>query len=69
MKILWRLKGYGLRYKWRLAAAYVCTAVTLAGALVIPRLLGTAVDEVLTGSLRSQQLLLAAHLRSQPPAT
>ena len=60
MKTLWRLKSYGLRYKWRLAGAYVCTAAALAFALVIPRLVGSAIDEVIGGGGRAEQIGLAA---------
>ena len=59
MRTLWRLKAYPLRYKWRLAIAYLCATVTTASFLVFPPLFGTAVDEVLDGGMRSQQLQLA----------
>ena len=68
-KVLWRLKEYPLRYKWRMASAYVCLATTTVIALVIPRLLGEAIDETLTSGLRSQQLLLALGIVCKTPGS
>ena len=59
LRVIWRFKGYPLRYKWHLAAAYVCLTAAALIALVIPRLLGNAIDETLISGLRSQQLFLA----------
>ena len=54
MKIIWRLKGYGLRYKWRLLAAYASMTLSVLLSLMIPLLLGQAIDEALYSGLRSQ---------------
>ena len=59
MKILLRLVGYGWRHKGHLAGAYVTMSVATLSILVIPRLLGTAIDEALASGLRSELLLLA----------
>ena len=59
MKVLFRLSKYAWRHPRHLAGAYVTmTGATLA-AVVVPRLLGTAIDQALESGLRSQLLLLA----------
>ena len=59
MKVLVRLTGYAWRHKWHLAAAYVTMSAATLLALVIPRLLGTAIDEALASGGRDRLLLLA----------
>ena len=59
MKILLRLSKYGFRHKRQLAGAYVTMLGATAAAMVVPRLLGTAIDSALTSGLQSQFLLLA----------
>ena len=46
MKILLRIIGLVLRHKWWLAGAYVCMAGATAGYLILPWLIGTAVDKI-----------------------
>lgn len=59
MFILLRLTGFALKYKPRLLLAYLCTIGVAFFALAIPRLLGSAVDEVVkSGELR--QLVIRA---------
>ena len=59
MSILIRLIGFALKYKPRLLLAYLSTIGVAVFALSIPRILGTAVDEVV-GSGEFQQLLVLA---------
>ena len=59
MKILWRLTAYSWRHKWHLIGAYAAMSGATLLMLVIPWLLGTAVDEALASGLRSQLFLLA----------
>ncbi len=59
LRVLWRLRKYGLMYGWQIAALYFCMALSLAAALVIPRLLGQAIDDVITQGLRRDQFVLA----------
>ena len=59
MKVLVRLTGYAWRHKGLLAGAYVTmTGATLA-AMVIPRLLGTAIDQTLASGLQRELLWVA----------
>ena len=60
MRILWRLKKYGLRYRAAMTVAYVSTVAALAAELLIPPLMGTAIDDALGSGLRSRQLLIGA---------
>ncbi len=62
MKILLRLLSYPWRHKWLLGAAYVTMVAATLSALLMPHLLGSAIDEALTSGLRSQLLLLAGML-------
>ena len=59
MQILLRLVGFSLKYKNRLILAYVCTIAVTAFALAIPRILGTAVDEVVRSGEINQLIFLA----------
>ena len=59
MRILLRLAFYATRHPRHLIGAYVSMAVATLSALVIPRLLGTAIDQALESGLRSELLVLA----------
>ena len=59
MTILLRLAGYGLRHKLSLAGGYAALVLYSLTFMLIPRLLGTAIDEAVTSGLRSRLLLLA----------
>ena len=59
MRILLRLALYATRHPRHLIGAYVSMAVATLSALVIPRLLGTAIDQALESGLRSELLVLA----------
>ena len=58
-RVLLRLTGYAWRHKWHLGAAYAAMMVATLSAVVIPRLLGNAIDEALTDGGRGQLILLA----------
>ena len=62
LRVIWRFREYPLRYKRYIAGLYVCLTATTVLSLVIPRLLGEAVDETLTGGLRDEQLVLAVSI-------
>ena len=59
MRILIRLAAYGWRHKAYMVGAFVTLVGATAAAMVIPWLLGTAIDEALASGLRSQLLVLA----------
>ncbi|MBI4299043.1 MAG: ABC transporter ATP-binding protein [Chloroflexi bacterium] len=59
MRIFLRLTAYALRYKRRLAAAYICLLGASISYLVIPKILGEAIDATLRSGASSQLLLLA----------
>ena len=59
MNVLWRLSAYSWRHKWHLAGAYAAMSGATLSMLVIPWLLGTAIDEALASGLRIQLFLLA----------
>ena len=59
MTILLRLAGYGLRHKLSLAGGYAALVLYSLTFMLIPRLLGTAIDEAVTSGLRSQLLFVA----------
>ena len=59
MNTLLRLAAYGLRHKKYMIVAYVGIAATWAAYMVIPKLLGTGIDEVVERGLQSRLLLLA----------
>ncbi len=46
MKIILRITGIALRYKWRLIVAYISTIGALIAYVVLPRLFGEAVDQI-----------------------
>ena len=47
MRTFSRLLGFALEHKWQLSGAYVCLFVSSAAFLVVPRLLGDAIDTAL----------------------
>ena len=59
MTILLRLAGYGLRHKLSLAGGYAALVLYSLTFMLIPRLLGTAIDEAVASGLQSRLLLLA----------
>ena len=59
MTILLRMAGYGLRHKLPLAGGYAAAVLYSLTFLVVPRLLGTAIDEAVASGLQSRLLLLA----------
>ena len=59
MKVLLRLTKYAWGHKWLLIGAYLAMTLATVSAMVIPRLLGTAIDEALETGLRSKLLVLA----------
>ena len=59
MSILVRLTKYAFRHKWYLIGAYAAMTASSLSALVIPRLLGEAIDEALASGLQSRLLALA----------
>jgi ATP-binding cassette subfamily B protein len=58
MNILLRLTGYGWRQKWYLAGAFGAMSAATLSAMIIPALLGSAIDEAASSGLRRQLLLL-----------
>ena len=59
MKVLLRMAGYGMRHKLPLAGGYTATVLWSLTFVVIPRLLGTAIDEAVASGVQSRLLLLA----------
>ena len=59
MRILFRLTRYAFRHRWYLIGAYAAMVASSLSALVIPRMLGEAVDEALVSGLQSRLLQLA----------
>ena len=59
MKVLLRLIKLSLKHKSLLVGAHICLFISSAAFLVIPHLLGTAVDSVLESGSRSQLIYLA----------
>ena len=59
MSILIRLTGYGWRHRWYLLGAFVTMLLSTASIMVIPSLLGTAIDEAVSSGLRIQLLRLS----------
>ena len=49
MRTLLRITKYGLRYKWRMIASYVSLILATVSMMVIPRLIGLAIDEAVAG--------------------
>ena len=59
MRVLWRIVKRASRYKTRLFLAYFSILGVTAFSMLIPRILGTAIDEVLSTGVRSELFLLA----------
>ena len=59
MRILLRLAGYALGHRWYLIGAYATMVASSLSAMVIPRMLGDAIDEALASGLQSKLLVLA----------
>ena len=60
MRVVFRLTRYAFRHKWYLVGAYAAMLVSTLSALVIPRLLGDAIDEAVATGLQNHLLLLAS---------
>jgi len=60
MRVVFRLMKYAFRHKWYLVGAYVTMIASTLSALVVPRMLGEAIDTALASGLQSRLLLLAA---------
>ena len=60
MNVLVRLTKYAFRHKWYLIGAYAAMTASSLSALVIPRMLGEAIDEALASGLQSRLYMLAA---------
>ena len=59
MRVLFRLTRYAFRHRWYLIGAYAAMVASSLSALVIPRMLGEAVDEALVSGLQSRLFQLA----------
>ena len=59
MRVVFRLMKYAFRHKWYLAGAYFAMVASTLSAMVIPRILGDAIDEALASGLQSRLLVLA----------
>ncbi len=59
MSVLVRLTKYAFRHKWYLIGAYAAMTASSLSALVIPRMLGEAIDEALASGLQSRLFMLA----------
>ena len=59
MRVLVRLTRYAFRHRWYLIGAYAAMVASSLSALVIPRMLGEAIDEALVSGLQSRLFQLA----------
>ena len=59
MRVVFRLTKYAFRHKRYLVGAYAAMVASILSAMVIPRILGDAIDEALVSGLQSRLLLLA----------
>ena len=59
MRVVFRLTKYAFRHKWYLIGAYAAMMAATLSAMVIPRIMGDAIDEALASGLQSRLLLLA----------
>ena len=59
MRVVFRLMKYAFRHKWYLVGAYAAMVASTLSAMVIPRVLGDAIDEALASGLQSRLLVLA----------
>ena len=60
MRVVFRLTKYAFRHKWYLIGAYAAMIASTLSAMVIPKMLGDAIDEALASGLQSRLLLLAS---------
>ena len=60
MRVAFRLMKYAFRHKWYLVGAYAAMIASTLSAMVVPRLLGDAIDTALASGLQSRLLLLAS---------
>ena len=60
MRVVFRLTKYAFRHKWYLIGAYAAMIASTLSAMVIPRILGDAIDEALASGLQSRLLFLAS---------
>ena len=60
MRVAFRLMKYAFRHKWYLVGAYAAMIASTLSAMVVPRILGDAIDTALASGLQSRLLLLAA---------
>ncbi len=60
MSVLLRLTKYAFRHKWYLIGAYAAMVLSSLSALVVPRMLGEAIDEALASGLQNRLLVLAS---------
>ncbi len=59
MRVALRLTKYAFRHKWYLIGAYATMIASTLSAMVIPWVLGNAIDEALASGLQSRLLMLA----------
>ena len=59
MRVVFRLMKYAFRHKRYLVGAYLAMLASALSAMVIPRILGDAIDEALASGLQSRLLVLA----------
>ena len=59
MKVFWRLLGFLRPYRWGVIASLVLATVAMASGVVIPYLVGRAVDQIRAGELVLWPLALA----------
>ena len=59
MRVVFRLMKYAFRHKRYLVGAYLAMLASSLSAMVIPRILGDAIDEALASGLQSRLLILA----------
>ena len=59
MRVVFRLMKYAFRHKRYLVGAYLAMLASSLSAMVIPRILGDAIDEALASGLQSRLLVLA----------
>ena len=60
MRVAFRLMKYAFRHKWYLVGAYAAMIASTLSAMVVPRILGDAIDTALASGLQSRLLLLAS---------
>lgn len=59
MKILWRSMGFVKKYKWQLILSGICLVLTTFASLVIPRVLGQSLDEIISPEGKKSYLWIA----------